>query len=259
MPGEENKTEVFTLDEVGGVAAEARSSVTKWCKYEQYVQPVLAELLGTSLFVFVGCGSVIGNLEHSSVAQPAVAHGLGLAILIMVFGQISGGHLNPAVSLSVYLCGGMELLMLVPYVIAQMAGGMIGAFLTKGVFPSDKYTASLGGAFDVGSSYLGIVIVAEMVLTFILTMVVCMLAVNKKTRTESAPFCIGLIATANIFAGVTLSGACMNPARAFGPAAAANHWAHHWVYWVGPACGALLTASFVRLFLGDRKTRILLK
>ncbi|XP_070782952.1 aquaporin-8a.1 [Enoplosus armatus] len=256
----ETKTEVFTIAEVVEPAAERGISSTnkKRCIFEQYVQPCLAELFGTSLFVFVGCASVIGNVGAGGVIQPAVAHGLALGVLIMVFGQISGGHFNPAVSVSVYLCGGMELPLLVPYVLAQMLGGMTGAFLAKAMYPSNMFAESLGGAFNVTND-LGKTTVAEMIMTLFLTTVVCMGAVNSRTRSPWAPFCIGLTVTANIFAGGIVSGACMNPVRAFGPAVAANHWNHHWVYWVGPICGALLTVSFIRLLFGDQKTRVVLK
>ncbi|KAM9336610.1 aquaporin-8-like [Symphorus nematophorus] len=261
MSGAETKTEVFTVTEMGEPAAE--KAVSKPNKksniFEQYVQPCLAELWGTGMFVFVGCASVIGNAGTGSVLQPAVAHGLALAVVIMMFGQISGGHFNPAVSLSAYLCGGMELLLLVPYILAQMLGAMAGAGLSLAVHPVDVYDASLGGAFNVTSDNVGTATVAEMFMTSLLTMVVCMGAINSQTRSPLAPFCIGLTVTANICAGALASGACMNPARAFGPAVITNHWTHHWVYWVGPALGALATVSLIRFVFGDQKTRIVLK
>ncbi|KAF1374129.1 hypothetical protein PFLUV_G00246050 [Perca fluviatilis] len=258
MAGTKAKTEVFTIAEMGEPSAERGDTNQKRCIFELYVQPCLAELFGTTMFVFVGCASVIGNVGDAGVIQPAVAHGLALGVLIMVLGQISGGHFNPAVSLSVYLCGGMGLSLLLPYVLAQMCGGMIGAGLTKVIYPTDVYNASLGGAFNVNND-LGKTTVAEVMMTLFLTTVVCMGAVNGQTRSPSAPFCIGLTVTANIFSGGMVSGACMNPARAFGPAVAANHWNHHWVYWVGPASGALLTVMFIRLLFGDQKTRVVLK
>ncbi|XP_040923106.1 aquaporin-8-like [Toxotes jaculatrix] len=261
MSGEETKTEVFTITESGEQVAEGDTSSAnkkRWI-FEQYVQPCLAELFGTTLFVFVGCASVIGNVGIVSVLQPSVAHGLALGVLIMVFGQISGGHFNPVVSLSIYLCGGMELRLLVPYILAQMAGGMSGAGLAKAVFPITVYNSALGGAFLPNTTDLGKTTLVEAIMTLFLTTVVCMGAVNTKTRSPWAPFCIGLTVTANIFAGGLLSGACMNPARAFGPAVAANQWNHHWIYWVGPTCGALLTVSFIRLVFGDHKTRLVLK
>nr|QRN45648.1 AQP8 [Bostrychus sinensis] len=261
-----NKTEVFTVSgsEMGLSDGEAANSRGRGDKrriiYEQYVQPCLAEFFGTTLFIFVGCACVIGNTGSGAI-QPAVAHGLALAILIMLFGQISGGHFNPAVSLCVYLCGGMSLPLVVPYILAQMVGGMAGAGLAKAMFPPLEYQSSLGGAFNPEgfSNDLGKIALAELIMTTFLTTTVVMAAVNSKTSTQLAPFCIGLTVTANILAGGTLSGACMNPARAFGPAVVANHWGHHWIYWVGPVCGALSTVIYVRLFFGDRKTRLILK
>ncbi|KAF3704629.1 Aquaporin-8 [Channa argus] len=105
----------------------------------------------------------------------------------------------------------MELLLLVPYVLAQMLGGMIGAALAK---PS------------------------------------CFTVVTSCVSVEVCVCCH--------YSGI-MSGACMNPARAFGPALAANQWNHHWIYWIGPICGALLTVSFIRLLFGDRKTRVFLR
>ncbi|XP_019938539.1 aquaporin-8a.1 [Paralichthys olivaceus] len=259
MSGSKTNTEVFTVADVGEEEVESGSNNKKRCMYERYVQPCLAELFGTSLFVFVGCASVIGNVGAGGVLQPALAHGLTLGTLIMVLGQISGGHFNPAVSLSVFLCGGMELLLMVPYITAQTVGGMIGAALAKVMYPTNLYDSALGGALQPSTSDLGKATMAEMMLTLILTTVVCLGAVNRQTRSPSAPFCIGLTVTANIIAGGMLSGGCMNPARAFGPAVAAHQWDHHWIYWVGPMCGALLTVTFIRLFFGDQRTRVMLK
>ncbi|KAM4525524.1 aquaporin-8-like isoform 1-T1 [Odontesthes bonariensis] len=206
MSEADTKTEVLSVTEMGGLAdsRESGSKKEKRCVFELYVQPCLAELFGTGLFVFVGCASVIGNAGAGGLIQPAVAHELALGVLITVFGQISGGHFNPAVSLSVYLCGGMELLLLLPYVLAQTAGGMVGAGLTKVMYPSNVYASSLGGAFDAVTIDVGKTTFAEVMMTLILTTVVCMGAVNSQTRTARAPFCIGLTVTANIFAGLLL-------------------------------------------------------
>uniref|UniRef100_A0A7N6B6X4 Aquaporin 8a, tandem duplicate 1 n=1 Tax=Anabas testudineus TaxID=64144 RepID=A0A7N6B6X4_ANATE len=227
----------FEVAETGEPAAGRGTSSTskKRCVYEQYVQPCLVELFATAMFVFVGCASVIGSVGIAGAVQPALAHGLALGVLIMVFGKISGGHFNPAVSLSVYLCGGMKLILLVPYVLAQISGGMIGAGLAR-VRKSNSTKKRIKK-----QSYLAKCMLGEVMMTLIVTMVVCMGAVNSQTSTPGAAFCIGLIVSANIFAGGLTSGACMNPARAFGPAVVANHWSHHWIYWVGPLCGALLT------------------
>ncbi|KAK5850564.1 hypothetical protein PBY51_001433 [Eleginops maclovinus] len=259
MSGTESKVE-FTISEMVESAAGKEPMRKSTRIFEQYLQPCLAELYGTTLFVFVGCASVMGNIGAFGVIQPAIAHGLALAVLIMLFGKISGGHFNPVVSVSVYLCGGMKLALLLPYILAQMLGSVLGAALTMGVFPDITYNAASGGSFVLPlTADLAKITLAETIMTLFLTLVVCMGAINKKTSTSLVAFCIGLTVSANILAGGGLSGACMNPARAFGPAAIANQWSAHWVFWVGPLCGALINVTLVRLLLGDQITRVWLK
>uniref|UniRef100_A0A667Z912 Aquaporin-8 n=1 Tax=Myripristis murdjan TaxID=586833 RepID=A0A667Z912_9TELE len=229
--------------------------------FERDIQPCLAEVLGSALFIFVGCLSVIENTEGTGRLQPALAHGLALGIVIAILGEISGGHFNPAVSMSVFLIGGLNVFQLVAYILAQLCGGMIGAGLAKVDFSYINYANSTGASFSTvkQDAQIGPATLAEMVMTFFLTIVVCMGAVNRHTRSLLAPLCIGLTVTADILAGGAISGACMNPARAFGPAVVANYWSYHWIYWVGPMLGAMLTGSIVRLVLGDRRIRVLFK
>ncbi|XP_016401517.1 aquaporin-8a.1 [Sinocyclocheilus rhinocerous] len=260
MTSAESKSELFTVATGDGADAH-QNQPKKLSFYEHYIQPCLAEVLGSTLFMFVGCVSVMGNVGISGSIQPALAHGLALAIAIAIFGEISGGHFNPAVSLCVYLIGGMELMLLVPYVLSQMLGGVIAASLAKAVTTNEAFANATGAAFDaVQTSHgTGSATVAEMIMTLFLTMVVSMGAVNGRTRSHLAPFCIGLTVTANILAGGGISGACMNPARAFGPAIVSGHWEYHWIYWVGPLTGALVTVSLVRLVVGDKKIRVIFK
>ncbi|RMC17503.1 hypothetical protein DUI87_05165 [Hirundo rustica rustica] len=229
--------------------------------YERHVQPCVAELLGTALFIFVGCLSALEDSGGAGRLQPALAHGLALGVTVSVLGDISGGHFNPAVSLGVWLLGGLRMTMLIPYWLCQLCGGMIGAGLVKAVAPSERFGNASGGAFGgiTADEQVPGALVAEIVLSSFLLLVVCMGAVNGSTRSPLAPLCIGLTVTADILAGGGVSGACMNPARAFGPALVANYWDYHWVYWVGPMVAALLVGALVRLLLGDRATRLLLK
>ncbi|KAM6951579.1 aquaporin-8a.1 [Aplochiton taeniatus] len=252
----ESKSEMVTMPGVD--TGSGPGTKKKASSFERYIQPCLAEMLGTALFVFVGCESVIGSTGLPGLIQAALAHGLALGAVIMMFGEISGGHFNPAVSLAVYLCGGTEILLTGVYVLAQMFGAMTGAGLAKAVSSFEMYHNATGGAVNAikSSDGVGGAMVAETVMTSFLTLVVCMGAVNGKTRTQLAPLYIGLIVTANILAGGSVSGGCMNPARAFGPAVAAGHWEYHWVYWVGPTAGALVTVSLVRLLFGDQKLRV---
>uniref|UniRef100_A0A8C5UKI8 Aquaporin 8 n=1 Tax=Malurus cyaneus samueli TaxID=2593467 RepID=A0A8C5UKI8_9PASS len=205
--------------------------------YERHVQPCVAELLGTGLFIFTGCLSVVEDSGPWSL--DGYSNGLDMDL---------GGHFNPAVSLGVWLVGGLNTTMLIPYWVSQLCGGMIGAGLAKAVAPSERFGNASGGAFGgiAAEEQIPGVLGAEIVMSSFLLLVVCMGAVNGRTRTPLAPLCIGLTVTADILAGGGVSGACMNPARAFGPALVANYWDHHWVYWVGPMVAALVVGVLVR-------------
>ncbi|XP_074866817.1 aquaporin-8 [Carettochelys insculpta] len=229
--------------------------------YELYIQPCVAELLGSALFIFIGCASVIENVDSTGRLQPALAHGLALGLIIAILGNISGGHFNPAVSLAAWLTGGLNMVLLIPYWISQLGGGLIGAGLAKVVAANDRYVNATGAAFTsiTNDEQIASALVSEIVMTLFLVLAVCMGAINEKTSTPLAPFCIGFTVTADILAGGAISGACMNPARAFGPALVANYWDYHWVYWVGPVIASLLAGALLRLLIGDRKIRLLLK
>ncbi|CAB1338278.1 unnamed protein product, partial [Coregonus sp. 'balchen'] len=120
----ESKTELFTVagtDTVdSGPGSEVFNSRKIVTTFERYIQPCLAEMVGCSLFIFVGCGSVIENADVPGSIQPALAHGLALASVIAVLGEISGGHFNPAVSVSVCVSGGLDVMLLGPYILSQM-------------------------------------------------------------------------------------------------------------------------------------------
>ncbi|XP_038007585.1 aquaporin-8 [Motacilla alba alba] len=238
---------------------EAKAPAPRW--FERRAQPCLAELLGTALFILIGCLAVLEDSGGTGRLQPALAHGLALAVTVAVLGDVSGGHFNPAVSLAVWLLGGLPTTLLIPYWLCQLCGGVIGAGLAKAVAPSERFGNASGAAFDgiAAGEQVPNVLVAEILLSSFLLLVVCMGAVNRSTSTPLAPLCVGLSASAAILAGGGVSGACMNPARAFGPALVANCWDYHWVYWAGPMVAALLVGGLVRLLLGDQATRLLLK
>ncbi|CAL9698827.1 unnamed protein product [Knipowitschia caucasica] len=230
-------------------------------KYERVFQPCLAELIGTMFFVFVGCVSVIENAPEAGRLQPALVHGLAVAVLVAVMDNISGSHFNPPFTIAIYLCGGLELMMVGPYLVSQLIGGVLGAGMAKVMTPADHYTNATGAAFAIltSDSQLSGALFGEVAMTCLITMVVLMVAVNRKTQTPLAPFLVGCTVIINVLAGGDISGTCLNPARAFGPAVIANYWEYHWVYWVGPFGGGILAAILLRLILGDEKTRVILK
>nr|XP_055036444.1 aquaporin-8b [Misgurnus anguillicaudatus] len=235
--------------------------VGKMSLYERVFQPCVAELVGTTFFVFIGCVSVIEDVETAGRLQPALVHGLAVAVLIACMAEISGSHFNPAFTIAVYLCGGMHLKMVAPYLISQITGGLLGATMAKGMTSAANYGKAQGAAFTVLQSEDQIVkaLLGETAMTCLITIVVLLGAVNGKSKNPLVPFMVGCTLIINVLAGGDVSGTCLNPARAFGPAVLTNYWTYHWVYWVGPIAGGLIAVALVRLLLGDNNTRVLIK
>ncbi|PWA27947.1 hypothetical protein CCH79_00020765 [Gambusia affinis] len=230
-------------------------------KFERVFQPCLAEILGTMFFVFIGCVSVIENPPAAGRLQPALVHGLAVAVLVAVMDRISGSHFNPPFTVAVCLCGGVEPAMVALYLVSQLVGGVLGAGMAKLMTSPERFSNASGAAFNLlrSESQLYRALFGEAAMTCLVTLVVLMVAVNSRTKTPFGPFLVGSTVMINILAGADISGACMNPARAFGPALITNHWTYHWVYWVGPITGGAVAAALVRLVLGDQKSRIVCK
>ncbi|KAJ3601730.1 hypothetical protein NHX12_032697 [Muraenolepis orangiensis] len=223
--------------------------------YERLVQPCLAELVGTAFFVFMGCVSVIedgGPEAGLGRLQPALVHGLAVAVMVACMAEIS---------LAIYLCGGMEMSMVPPYVVSQLLGGVLGASMAKAMTSAENYAKAQGAAFTLLQSeqQLGGALFGEIAMTSLLTLVVLLGAVNATSRSPLVPFTVGCSVILSVLAGGGVSGTCLNAARALGPALLSGYWSYHWVYWVGPLAGALVGAALVRLLLGDRDTRVLMK
>jgi aquaporin Z len=207
---------------------------------------LVAETIGALALIFLGAGSVIADQFTGGkvgFVGIALAHGLAIATMVAAAGHVSGGHFNPAVTLGFVVTGRMPASRGAAYVVAQLAGGVVGAWLLTLGFPAAAREAvGLGTpALAPGvSATAGIVI--EAVLTFFLVYVVFGTAVDVRGQRATAALAIGLVITMDILAAGPLTGGAMNPARAFGPALVAGRWADHLVYWVGPALGAVAAA-----------------
>ena len=214
-----------------------------------------AEFIATFLFIFIGAGAVVslgifssegGGALGGNLVAIAMAHGLAIAILVSATANLSGGHINPAVSVAAALTrkisptrGGL-------YVIAQVVGAILGALLLKTVIP-DSLEGGLGShaiMSDMGA--MGGLIV-EVVLTFVLVFVIFATAVDPKGPKHLAPFAIGGAVLVIHLVAVPLTGASVNPARTIGPALAAGQWADHWVYWAGPLLGGGIAGVLYQL------------
>ncbi|XP_010521513.1 PREDICTED: aquaporin TIP2-1-like [Tarenaya hassleriana] len=203
----------------------------------------LAEFISTLLFVFAGVGSAIafnkvtGNaaLDPAGLVAIALCHGLALFVAVAVGANISGGHVNPAVTFGLALGGQITILTSIFYWIAQLLGSVAACFLLKAV-TGGLSTPTHSVAEGVGA--LGGVVM-EIIVTFALVYTVYATAADPKRGSLGtiAPIAIGLIVGANILAAGPFSGGSMNPARSFGPAVASGDFSGHWVYWVGPLIG----------------------
>jgi aquaporin Z len=219
------------------------------------LRPLVAEFVATALFVFLGVGSIVANAASNNAlgaVGTAAAHGIGMAVLVSMTMAISGGHVNPAVSFGLWVAQKIDAATLGRYVLAQLLGAILGALLAKALFPSGAArvtslgTPQLAGPVDL---FGGIAI--EAVLTFFLVSAVFGTAVSAQAP-KLGGFGIGLAIFVCALAGGGLTGAAMNPARAFGPALVAWDWHGHVAYWFGPLIGAAAAGALWKFVLLPR-------
>lgn len=218
------------------------------------VQAYFAEFFATFALVFIGAGAVImDSLSGGALGLlgVAVAHGLVLMTMVYATGHISGGHVNPAVTAALWVTKKIESKKAVLYVVAQLLGATLAGLFLLGLFPAA--TASLGVPdLSANVNFLqGIAV--EAVLTFFLVFVIFGVAVDSRAPGQVYGAAIGLVLTFDILFGGLLTGAAMNPARAFGPALASGYWATQLVYWIGPLIGAIVAGLAYHYLLLDHK------
>jgi len=245
---------------------------------------MVAEALAVFMFCFMGGMSCYEGA--TSLVAVALAHGLTIAIMIVSIGSVSGGHINPVVTLAVWLCGGISLPKAVAYWVAQIVGGVVGGFFIRACTNITTYIGFNGGALPIvltGATgiYPVQAVVLEMVMTSFLVFTVLMCAVEKSEVT--AAFAIGLSVGVDVLAGGRFTGASMNIARSFGPLFAywvcAQHefasnslavqgttgkpptelWNQHWIHWVGPILGSLIAVVLYRGIYSTKKRPIHIK
>lgn len=208
------------------------------------LRPCIAEFIGTFALIFVGIGAI--KTAGDNIVAVALAHGLTIAAFASATMHISGGQLNPAVTLGV-LCGGhMTVADAIRYWIAQLLGGVAAAFICLGLFTRDVIVTGTPQLAINLTPAQGILV--EAILTFFLVFVVYGTAVDQRAP-RLAGLVIGATITLDILFGGPLTGAAMNPARVFGPAVAANFWKAHYVYWIGPLIGGALGGLIYRIFM----------
>lgn len=207
------------------------------------IKAYVAEFIATLLFVFAGVGSAIAYgeltadaaLDAPGLVAVAVAHAFALFVGVAVAANISGGHLNPAVTFGLAIGGNITILTGFLYWISQLLGSIVACLLLKFV-TGGKSIPTHGLAAGVGA---GQGVVFEIIITFALVYTVYATAADPKKGSLGiiAPIAIGFIVGANILAAGPFSGGSMNPARSFGPAVVSGNFLDNWIYWVGPLVG----------------------
>jgi len=211
------------------------------------VRKLAAEFIGTFVLVFAGTGAtVIDETTGGSVTHVGIALTFGLIVLAMIYtvGDISGAHLNPAVSLGFFLARSFPLREVMPYVASQFSGALAASGVLRVLFPQNQM---LGATAPAGSAMQSFVL--ELILTAILMFVILGVSTSAGEKGITAGIVIGaVIGLEAMFAG-PICGASMNPARSLGPAVASGHFQHLWIYFFAPVAGVfvgVLTCRCVR-------------
>ena len=211
-----------------------------------WFKPFIAEAIGTFGLIFFGAGSIIMNEFTGGgvgLVGIALAHGVVLAVVITATAHISGGHINPAVTIGVWIGRKIEARMAVIYIVAQLLGATVAAAFLAALYPAGAVdAASLGTPMLAPEIGISTGIVIEAILTFFLVFTVFGTAVDSRAPNLGG-WAIGLVLVFAILAGGPLTGASLNPARTFGPALVGGYWTGHIVYWAGPMLGGIVAAG----------------
>jgi aquaporin NIP len=212
----------------------------------------LAEFVGTFALVFCGTGAIIINQETSgTVSHVGIAITFGLIVMAMIYalGDISGAHLNPAVSIAFVLSGRFSVKELLPYILSQVAGALAASFLLQYLFPAN---ALLGVTLPAGAAMQSFIL--EFILTFFLMLVIINVATGSKEQGMFAGLAIGsTVLLEAMFAG-PITGASMNPARSLAPATVSGHTEYLWIYLISPVLGAAFAVLIWKLLHSKKET-----
>jgi aquaporin Z len=198
----------------------------------------VAEFIGAFTLIFIGGGA--GIVAGQDIVAVALANGLAIGIMVSNLGHISGGHFNPAITAGFVATRRIAIPMAVWYWVCQLLGAISAAYILRWLFTKSAvalFAAPMPHTTDAKA------LVLEGIMTFFLVWAVWATAVDDRGAFKAiAGLAIGLTISIDVFVGGPVTGAAMNPARAFGPMLAGNTWTGWWIYWVGPIAGALVAA-----------------
>jgi len=228
----------------------------------------VSEFFATLIFIFIGTGAVVASqaqLGSSTIGVPnltliALAHGFCIMVLVYAVGEVSGGHINPAVTWACLLTNKISFIRAIIYVIAQLSGAVVGSALLKSILPTSLQFSmgchSINPALTSGQGFG-----CEVIFTFIFIFVVFATAISPFAGKlaplsggeaeygpgKLTPFAVGMTILILHCVGIPFTGASMNPARSFGPAIVHGCWSNHWVYWAGPLVGSSIAAVVAQI------------
>lgn len=214
-----------------------------------------AELLGTFIFVTIGAGSVVvtnAGFAPLGVLGVVAAHGLALAVVVASFGAVSGGHFNPAVTVSVWLGGRMRISDAFAYMGAQIAGAVAAGGILLAMLGRTADQLLLGTPGPRAGLGVGRAVLVEVVFTLFVVITHWALMVDERNRVAGG-FGVGLIFFASMLIAAQVSGGALNPVRHFGPALVSGSFRSWWVYWVGPVTGGILAGLVYPTLFLDRR------
>ncbi len=213
------------------------------------IKKIVAEFVGTYMLVFCGTGAVVvDEVTHGSITHVGIAITFGFVVMSLIYalGDISGAHMNPAVSIAFVVAKRFPAKRLIPYILSQLAGAAFASLTLKLLFPGNEF---LGATMPSGSEMQSFVL--EVLLSFFLMFVIINVATGSKETGMFAGLAIGSVVLLEAMFAGPICGASMNPARSFGPALVSLHLEHLWIYIVAPVAGTILSI-FLWNFLKDK-------
>jgi aquaporin Z len=238
-----------------------------WSAAQRY----LAEFLGTFALLLFGGGAAVFSLAdpgNARVVLVSAAFGLTVLGAAYAFGEVSGGHFNPAVTISMAFSRRMPMKDVIPYLVAQIVGGIVGIAVVFGIAHGSSTMFSLaqsaalgsqcysGSGAPAGCSFaVGSVFLIELALTFVFVLVIQLVTRSENGAKNLAPIAIGLTLVVTNLVAINVDGASINPVRSFSPALVSTYWGNatwaiqqSWLFWVAPILGGLLASVAEMMF-----------
>ncbi len=209
----------------------------------------LSEALGTFVLVLFGCGAIVVNDSYQNIlGHSGIALSFGLVVMILIYsiGNISGAHLNPAVTVGFWLAGRLRASWVLPYMSAQCFGAISAALLLRFLFPDHTTLGATLPSVDLLRCFI-----LEALFTFLLMFVILNVSTGHMEKGIMAGVAVGATIALEALVGGPMTGASMNPARSLGPALISGQWQHLWIYLTAPIVGALCAQPTCRWIQGE--------